>query len=168
MGHLIFYKKKFWGRRKNFFDSHKPALCFFEKTNSFLFFEKKCFWGNLFSKKIKNFKKNLTNFLWAEKLWKFWKKTFFFKTKKMFVYLSQKFFFLPPKNFFGKKLSVRWTVRFQKTDTFTVDLKYTLLPQLSPNGTLFFLFFVVVVFVACLMERKKYWLIFLPHNSYSE
>ena len=116
--HLIFDKKKFC-RRKNFIYPHTQELCFFEKKKHFPFFEKKCFFWNISSKKF------LTNFLWAEKFWKFWKKIFettlifqkkhffskkgtcfFFKKNKVLVYRDKKKIFLPKKNVFCQKLSV--------------------------------------------------------------
>ena len=72
----------------------KKLFCFFWKTNIFL--------GNCFRK---NFKKNLTTFLWAEKFWKFWKKFFekhfFVKKRKIFFFKKTKCFFIGVrKNFF--------------------------------------------------------------------
>ena len=118
-GHLIFDKKTFFSEKK-FFYPDKQELWFFEKKQC-SFFWKKIFFLEMFFRK--NFKKILTNFLWAEKFWKFWKQIFektflkkrfffkkmnivFFQKNKVLVYRGKNIF-SPKKKFFCQKLSVR-------------------------------------------------------------
>ena len=88
-GHLIFYKKKFSRRKKNFY-SYKRELYFFEKKYFSFFW--KIFFENFFFKISKSFLpiKNLWMFFlnFFEK--KFSKKTFFFKKKKNVFFQKNK------------------------------------------------------------------------------
>ena len=97
-GHLIFYKKLFF-RRKKIVYADKQEPYFFEKKH-FSFFLKKIVLGNFFSKKLK---KKFINFLWAENFLKFSKKRkmlFFKKIKFLFIGVNK--YFSPKKTFFVK------------------------------------------------------------------
>ena len=92
-GHLIFNKKTFFSEKK---------FVFTPINKNFVLFEKKCFFEQII-------KKILTNFLWAEKFWKYWKENFrknIFFQKKEHVFFSNKtkFLFIRVKtNFFSEK-----------------------------------------------------------------
>ena len=103
-GHLMFYKKTFWGKKTSLWPD-KQALCFFEKKC----FGGKCFFEEFFFKISRTVppKKSLSKFFWNFFEKKFPQKTFkkkkkknvFFQKNKVLVYWCQKIFFFPQKVF---------------------------------------------------------------------
>ena len=78
--HFVFNKNNFFGEKNLFILINK----------NFVFFEKKCFFGNVFFQK--QFFKNFTNFLWVENVLKFRKncKCFYISNMDVFLLLGRK------------------------------------------------------------------------------
>ena len=103
-GHLIFDKKTFFSEKKNFFTPKNTRTLVFWKKKHFPFFETKCFFGNVFSKKLK---KEFDKFFIFRKVLEktFPKKTFVFKKRKMFFFRKNKvLIYSSEKTFFSSKM----------------------------------------------------------------